>query len=204
MTSDTIERLTQQFRTNRMRFNAFCVSLSDEEQERPVPDSTYRVKDFASHLATLDTQLIRWFEAVREGNTLEPARSEDGSAFDIDKWNDARIGERRDWSLSQILDEAADNRQAFLEALSQLTDEQIDQTFHFAGDNKRDPADIPFKLFLSGLARHDPIHVADMLKALPERAQDPELQAWLDDPAVKWYQNAMASPPRRGWTLLAS
>ena len=197
MASDTIERLTQQFRTNRTQFNAFCMSLSDEELERPVPESTYRVKDFASHLATLDTELTRWFEAVREGNTLAPTRSEDGAAFDIDKWNDARIAERRDWSLNQILDEAAENRQAFLEALSELTDEQIDQIFHFSGDNKRDPADIPFKLFLAGLARHDPIHVADMLKALPDRTDDPGLQAWLDDPAVKWYQNAMSGPPKR-------
>ena len=197
MTSETIERLTQQFRTNRTRFNAFCVSLSDEELERPVPDSTYRVKDFATHLATLDTELVRWFEAVHEGKTDRPARSADGAPFDIDEWNDATVAERHDWSLDQILDEAADNRQAFLEALSQLPDEQIDQTFHFAGDNKRDPADIPFKLFLSGLVRHDAIHVADMLKALPERAADPEIQAWLDDPAVKWYQNAMSGPPTR-------
>ena len=197
MTSDTIERLTQQFRTNRIRFNAFCVSLSDEELERPVQDSTYRVKDFASHLATLDTELTRWFEAVSEGEINAPAQSADGSPFNVDQWNDARVAERCDWSLGQILDEAAHNRAAFLEALSQLTDEGIEQTFHFAGDNKRDPADIPFKLFLFGLARHDPIHVADMLKALPERAGDPEIQAWLDDPAVKWYQNAMSGPPKR-------
>ena len=52
-------------------------------------------------------------------------------------------------------------------------------------------------LFLFGLARHDNIHAADMLKALPERADDPELKAWLDDPAVKWYQDAMSGPPKR-------
>ena len=58
-------------------------------------------------------------------------------------------------------------------------------------------ADVPFKLFLFGLARHDNIHAADMLKALPECADDPELKAWLDDPAVRWYQDAMSGPPRR-------
>lgn len=197
MTSETIERLTQRFRTNRMRFEAFCRSLNDEELERPVPGSTYRVKDFATHLATLDPLTVRWLEAVREGKTEQPAQAEDGSPFDIDKFNDRVVAERRDWSLEQIFDEAETNRKAFVEALRELEDEQIDQTFHFSGDNKRDPADIPFKPFLSGLARHDPIHVADMLKALPERANDPELQAWLDDPAVKWYQNAMSVPPKR-------
>ena len=197
MPGDTVERLTQQFRTNRTRFQAFCMSLSDEELERPVPDSTYRVKDFATHLATLDPQLVRWFEAVRDGQTNQPSESPDGSPFDVDKFNDRVVAERRDWSLDQIFDEAETNRKAMLEALQELDDEKIDQVVHFNGDNKRGPADISFKLFLFGLARHDPIHVADMLKALPERANDPELQAWLDDPAVTWYQNAMSGPPKR-------
>jgi hypothetical protein len=46
-------------------------------------------------------------------------------------------------------------------------------------------------VFLSGWAQHDPIHVADMLKALPERAADAELKAWLDSPFVSGYQAIM-------------
>jgi Mycothiol maleylpyruvate isomerase N-terminal domain len=197
MPSDTIDRLTQQFRDNRQRFESFCRSLSDEELTRPVPNSTWSVKDFVAHLATLDTELIRWFEAVREGTTDEPARSTDGSPFDVDKWNNGIVAERSDWSLDQIFEEAAKNREQLLTALQALDDQKIEQTVHFPGDNKRPPADVPFKLFLFGLARHDNIHAADMLKALPERADDAELKAWLDDPAVKWYQDAMAGPPRR-------
>jgi hypothetical protein len=197
MPSETIDRLTQQFRANRTRFQAFCMSLTDEELERPVPDSTYRVKDFITHLATLDPELVRWFEAVRDGKTEQPAMADDGSPFDVDKYNDRVVAERRDWTLDQIFDEAETNRKAMLEALQELDDEKIEQVVHFNGDNKRSPADVPFKLFLFGLARHDPIHVADMLKALPERAKDPELEAWLDDPTIKWYQDTMAGPPRR-------
>ena len=197
MASETIERLAQQFRTNRERFEAFCRSLSDEELERPVPDSTYTVKDFASHLATLDTELVRWFEAVREGRSDEATRSADGSPFDVDTFNDAVVAERRGWSLDQIFEEAATNREHLLTALAGLDDDAIERTMHFPGDNKRAPADVPFKLFLFGLARHDNIHAADMLKALPERGDDPELKAWLDDPAVRWYQDAMAGPPKR-------
>jgi hypothetical protein len=197
MPGETIERLTQQFQVNRERFEGFCRSLSDEQLERPVPNSTYRVKDFASHLATLDTELVRWFQAAAEGQSDEPSRSADGSPFDVDKFNDAVVAERRSWSLDQILAEAAANRQRLLAALEALDDDAIGRTVHFPGDNKRAPADVPFKLFLFGLARHDSIHAADMLKALPERADDLELKAWLDDPAVKWYQEAMAGPPKR-------
>jgi len=197
MASDTIDRLTDKFRTNRERFEAFCRSLSDEELERPVPNSTYRVKDFASHLATLDTELIRWFEAVRQRRSDEPSRSADGSRFDVDQFNDAVVAERRDWSLDQIFEEAAANREHMLAALEALDDEAIERTVHFPGDNKRSSADVPFKLFLYGLTRHDPIHVADMIKALPERSDDRQLREWLDDSVVKWYQQVMVGPARR-------
>lgn len=197
MTSDSVTRLIEMFRSNRERFEAFCRSLSDEELARPVPSSTWQVKDFVSHLATLDTEITRWFEAVMAGDRKGPAQNPDGSPFDIDRWNNAAIEERKDWTLDEILEEAAPNREQMLQTLAGMTDEQIEQVVHFPGDNKRDPADVPFKLFLFGLARHDPIHVADMLKALPERAEDPDLRGWLDDPAVKWYQDAMSGPPRR-------
>ena len=51
-------------------------------------------------------------------------------------------------------------------------------------DGVHDPAQVQFKLFLMGLARHDPIHVADMLKALPERAArsaQPTTMSWWPD-----------------------
>jgi hypothetical protein len=127
----------------------------------------------------------------------------DGTPFDLDRRNDAEVEKRRGWTPEQMLEEASENRKAFLEALSRLTDEQIEQTMHFGGDNKRDPADIPFKLFLYGLARHDPIHVADMVKALPERAEDPGIKAWLDDSVVQWYQTTMAGPPTRSWSVIS-
>ncbi len=196
MASETIERVKESFELNRERFEAFCRSLSDEELGRLVPNSTWVVKDFVSHLATLDTELVRWFEAVGEGRTDAPARGRDGQPFDVDRWNDAAVAERRGWSLDRIFEEASANRTRLLAALEELDDEKIEQTVRFPGDNKRPPADVPFKLFLFGLARHDKIHVADMLKALPERAEHPELKAWLDDPTVKWYQNAMSGPAR--------
>lgn len=197
MSSETIERLAKRFRANRERFEALCRALNEEELERPVPNSTWQVKDFVSHLGTLDTLLTQQFRSFAFGNPETLGQDADGAPFDLDRWNDAEVGKRRGWALEQMLEEATENRNGFLEALSKLTDEQIEQTMHFTGYNKRDPADIPFKLFLYGLARHDPIHVADMVKALPERAGDPELQAWLDDPAVTWYQNAMAGPAKR-------
>src|SRR3972149_692964 len=193
----------EQLLLKRPPFEWAHTALGEEELERPVPGSTWQVKDFVSHLGTLDTLLTRQFQSFASGNPETLGQNANGTPFDLDRWNDAEVEKRRGWTLEQMLEEASENRKAFLEALSRLTDEQIEQTMRFTGDNKRDPADIPFKLFLYGLARHDPIHVADMVKALPERAGDPELQAWLDHPAVTWYQNAMAGPAKREWVVIS-
>jgi hypothetical protein len=165
MTSETVSAAIERFKENRTRFVQFCCSLSEEELARPVPDSTYTVKDFVSHLGTLDPALTQQVEALAAGRVEPIGGAEDGTPFDIDKYNDGLVAERRDWPLERILDEAAANREEFLQALAKLEDAQIEQTMHFTGDNKRPPADIQFKMFLQGLARHDPIHVADMVKA---------------------------------------
>ena len=195
--SETVAGVIKTIRDHRERFERFCWSLSDEELSRPVPDSTWMVKDFISHLATLDTEMARSFEAAAAGRPEEASRHADGSPFDLDAFNDARVAERREWPLERILGEASRNRAALIGTLERLTDEDIVRVVHFDGDAKRSPADLPLRVWLLGWARHDPIHAADMLKALPERASDGELEAWVADPVVKAYQQAMSGPPRR-------
>ena len=175
---------------NRRRFEAFCCSLSEEQLNRPVPQSTWIVRDFASHLGTLDIALLRWFSAAG-GDATAAATADDGTPLDVDSFNDAQVASRRDWPLERVFAEAAENRTKLIELLGALTQEQVDATMRFGGDAKRGPANIPLKAFLSGWAQHDPIHVADMLKALPERAEDADVKAWLDSPFVAGYQAIM-------------
>jgi hypothetical protein len=195
MASETIERFIATFEANRARFEAFCRSLSEEELARPVPDSHWQVRDFIAHLGTLDTVMTQQVEALATGQNETIAGVE--GEFDVDAWNEVEVQSRRGWTVDELLDEAAANRKRFLAALGRLTDAHIEQTMHFTGDNKRDPADLPYKVFLGGLARHDPIHVADMVKALPDRAEDAEIKEWLNDSVVRWYQTAMAGPAKR-------
>jgi hypothetical protein len=184
-------------KSHRQRLEAFARSLSDEELERPVPDSDWRVKDFLIHLLSFDPEMVRWLERVRAGDTSVPKTTSDGEPYNIDTWNNAQVAERRDWPLERILEEGVEGRKQFEATLRTMEDEHIEQVVDFPGDNKRDPAKVQLKLFLGGLGRHDPVHVADIMKALPERSEDPELRAWLDDGIVRWYQNAMSGPPRR-------
>jgi hypothetical protein len=184
-------------RTNRVRFEAFCRSLEAEELERPVPpDNRWTVQDFIIHSLTFDDLTTQWVESVVAGDGNPPA-GPDGAPFNVDAWNDERVAAWRGKSLDELFAASVPERARFEEALGRLTDEDMRKVVGFPGDNKRDPAQVPFGLFLNGLVRHDPIHAADMLKALPERAGDPELQTWLDDRMVAWYQQAMSGPPRR-------
>lgn len=189
MSNEQAMRIIETIREQRTRFEAFCRSLSENEMSRPVPDSTWIVKDFVSHLASLDPAVVSSFEAVAAGEREEQ--------FDLDALNDALVAERRDWPLERILEEASRNRKRLIETLGAMTDEQLARTVHFQGDAKRSPADLPLRTFVMGWAYHDPIHAADMLKALPERATDAELQAWTSVPIVGMYHQAMSGPPRR-------
>ena len=195
--SETVAGIIGSIRDHRVKFERLCRSLSEEELARPVPDSTWIVKDFVSHLGTLDPELARTFEAAASGHPEDAGRNAAGTPFDLDEFNDAQVAERRDRPLERLLEEAADNRAALVETLERFTDEDVSRVMHFQGDAKRSPAALPLKVFLMGWSLHDPIHVADMLKALPERADDPELAAWLSHPVIQGYQQAMAGPARR-------
>jgi len=178
---------------DRARFERFVRSLSDEELLRPVPESTWVVKYFVSHLATLDATIIPWFAAIVDGST---ASLGGGKAFDIDAYNDAKVAKRRDRPIEQILAEAARERADLLALMGRFGDATLTQSIHFGGDSKRPASEIEFGRYLRGWARHDAIHTADMLKALPERRGEPELAAWLAEPEVagfiEFYQKAMA------------
>ncbi len=197
MPGETITTVVRTIREQREKFERFCRSLSEEELERPVPDSTWIVKDFVSHLGSLDPTLTRFFSLTGAGRPEEAGLTQDGSALDIDALNDALVAERRAWPLERILEEASRNREELIEALEQLSEEDAGREMHFRGDNKRSPARLPLKAFLTGWSLHDPIHVADMLKALPERVADPDVKAWVDQPMVQAYQTSMAGPARK-------
>src|SRR5437867_1848587 len=197
MPAETATKTIERIREQREKFEEFCRSLSEEELRRPVPDSTWIVKDFVSHLGSLDPTLTQFFVLTAQGRPGEAALTADGNRFDLDALNDRLVAERREWPLERILAEAATNRAELIAALEPMSEEDVSRVMHFQGDNKRSPAQLPLKAFLMGWSLHDPIHAADMLKALPERAADPEIQAWVEHPVIKGYQAAMAGPARR-------
>jgi uncharacterized damage-inducible protein DinB len=122
--NETVEQVIPVVRENRRKFEDFCNSLSEEELARPVPDSTWFVKDFVSHLSTLDSLFIDYIGGVQLGRQIDMRLDGRGAPFGLDAWNEAQVAERRSWSLRQIFAEAATNREKLIEALGRLTEDQ--------------------------------------------------------------------------------
>ena len=68
--------------------------------------------------------------------------------------------------------------------MERFTDQVIDGEIYFPGDKHRAPMNLKLEHYLIGWAEHDPIHVRDQLRALPERQDDPALVSWLDEPKI--------------------
>lgn len=180
-----VAAVIEEIATHRERFERWCRSLSDEELARPVPGSDWVVKDFMSHLATIDQTVSRWFAAIADGGDIRAATgTPEGERLDIDRWNNEQVARLRGATLDEIFAEAARTRTEVVAALSRFDDAMLDATIHFGGDSKRPPTEVRLIRYLSGWAKHDPIHVNDMIRALPERREDEIVRTWLDDPEV--------------------
>ena len=188
MTSQAVLEVVDELDRHRAKFEEFCRSLSNNELSLAVPNSTWIVRDFIAHLATIDGPVSQMFRSMHAGE--DPGiRDADGGRFDVDNWNDRQVEQRRMLSVEDVLAEAALARAELRKDLLALTDEDLARTLKFGGDSKRAAAEIPFGAYLRGWCKHDPMHVMDMSRALPHR--QPELAPWFDDPVIQGYQRQM-------------
>ena len=188
MTTPAVQQVIDELDAHRAKFEDFCRSLSAEELQREVPNSTWQVRDFIAHLATIDGPVSEMFRTMHSGQD-SGAHKADGGRFEVDGWNDRQVAERRDRSVQEVLAEAAVSRAALKEHMYVLTDEDLARTLKFGGDSKRAAAEIPFGAYLRGWCKHDPMHAMDMSRALPERQA--VLAPWFDDPIIQGYQRQM-------------
>jgi len=184
-----VEAVVAELDGHRMQFTVLCRSLSAEELDRPVPKSTWLVRDYIAHLATIDGPVGEMFRTVHEGG--DPGiRNPDGERFDVDRWNENQVQDRRAKSVDELLVEAATARTALRKQLAALTEADIAKSIKFQGDSRRAPAEVELRQYLRGWCKHDPMHAMDMMRAMPER-MTPMRERWFNDPVVAGYQKAM-------------
>jgi len=135
----------------RANFLYLLLGLDEETlTARPVFDDQ-SVKDLLAHIAA-------WDELYRDRIDLVLAsRQEEIGGVDLDERNAAVRARRRDWTLSQALDAFSEARRTFLEALSQVSDEQLHRPVEIPWTDA-----LPLRTWAVWRARHDAVHAADV------------------------------------------
>ncbi len=187
--NEQVQAVMAELDEHRDRYAAFCRSLKDNELQSPVPQSTWLVRDFIAHLATIDRPVMQMFQGIRDGRGSD-ARGEGGVRWDVDDWNEAQVQERRSRTVEDLLAEAADVRSELRDVMAGFTAEDLDYVMKFGGDAKRPPGEVKLGAYLRGWCKHDPMHAVDMLRGIPERLT-PDLEQWFDDPVIQGYQAIM-------------
>jgi uncharacterized damage-inducible protein DinB len=166
---------------HRHQFEAFCRALGDDELAAPIPASTWTVKDYIAHLATIDGLIAHNFQAVAGVSDVPPIDIPAAQPFDIDDWNEAAIAARKPASIEQLLAEAAAHRADLVRVFAAVDDARLDMQIPFGSRRASGLPDAPVKLreVMWAIAVHDPNHTQDILRALPGRAETPFVAEWL-------------------------
>ena len=109
------------------------------------------VKDLLAHVAA-------WDELYRESMALVLAgRPAEVASVDLDEYNAAVHARRQGWTLSQALTAFIEAREAFLQTLSQVSDEQLHRPVGIPWADA-----LPLRAWALWRGRHDAVHAADL------------------------------------------
>ena len=156
----------------RARFIEWVRGVPHEGWAHTSPDGTWQARDYVAHLAAIDPLLTAWFRSLQRDRS-EGGTGGGGRPFDIDDWNEKQILERRGRAIDELLADMEKHRVDLNATLARFTDEQLDRTFHFGGDNKRSPRDLKVGEFLRGLVYHDRWHMEDARRAIAGEPEQP-------------------------------
>jgi hypothetical protein len=164
-TQEVIDKMAEE----RQRFVEWVRSVPEASWSRMSPDGMWQARDYVAHLASIDpllTGLARMFQAGQV-----PGTGPDGRAFSIDEWNEGQILERRERPIESLIADMEKSRVDLSASIAAFTDEQLELVFHFGGDNKRSPREVPVHQFLNGLVYHDRWHMEDARRAIENEGE---------------------------------
>lgn len=167
MAAERAQQAIDKLATERERFIAWVRSVPSEDWSKLSPDGMWQARDYVAHLASIDPLLTGLTRAFQSDGSVA------GEGFSIDEWNEGQILERRPRSTVELIAELEQHRAGLNAAIADFTDEQLDRTFHFGGDNKRSPRDVPVHQFLNGLVYHDRWHMEDARRAMAGESEQP-------------------------------
>ena len=123
-------------------------------------DGRWSIRENLAHLASAEGSHRQVAQAIAAGQTV------DAPDFDLDTWNAARVAERRQQTIDEILEEMAAERQRTLSALQDLENEALDrQGLHPALDETT-----VLKIFRI-IPIHERWHLKDIRQLLEEQGE---------------------------------
>jgi hypothetical protein len=176
-----VQLIVDELARHRHQFEAFCRMLSEAELAAIVPGAPWTVHDYIAHLATIDGLIAPTFGAAAGVTDIPLMEIPVTAPFDIDDWNADAVEARRGASVEELLAEAAMHRADFVRAIEGLHDAALDAEVQFGSRRASGLPDapVPLREILWAIAVHDPNHTSDILRALPNRAEEPFVKEWL-------------------------
>src|SRR5258708_22287806 len=98
-----VQLILDELARHRHQFETFCRSLTEDELAAPVPASTWTVKDYVSHLGTIDGLIAFNFQRQVGIDAVPPPGVAATQPFDIDDWNEAAVSARRGATGDELL-----------------------------------------------------------------------------------------------------
>ncbi|MEX2238578.1 MAG: DinB family protein [Dehalococcoidia bacterium] len=176
-----IQLVLDELARHRRQFEVFCRSLSEDDLATPVPDSPWTVKDYIAHLATVDGVIAAGFQRVSGTSDVVAPDIPAGEPFDIDDWNAAAVEARSGRSLDELLSEAAEHREDMARVFADLDDAHLGIPVPYGMRRASGLPDtpVPLREILWAISLHDPTHTRDILRALPDKSEEPFVKEWL-------------------------
>ncbi len=156
--SDLIRRLE----ANRDALLALVGGLSDAQADRPVPGNPkWRVRDVVAHLAASEEGMLTMVQIMvaKGGYDFRP--------YDRDALNEERVAERAGRPTEELLAEWRRAREAMIETLRGLTEEQLAYRGSDGGSNW---GEFTTRDIFETAIRHTELHLADLRRALAQEA----------------------------------
>lgn len=172
MAVERAQQAIDKMASERERLLSWVRSIAPDDWRKLSSDGMWQARDYVAHLASIDPLLVRIIRSFQGKSSSEGGRDSTG-AFSIDDWNEEQILERREHSIDELIAEMAKYRVDLNAAMTDFTDEQLDQTFRFGGDQSRSPRDTQVGEFLRGLVYHDRWHTEDARRAIAGELEQP-------------------------------
>ena len=149
--------LVQRYREGLLRA---IYSVADDAWDEPATPGGWTYRQDLAHIASNDLRPQTRLRAIL-GDKDEAAMA---AILRTDEWNQARVDERKGWTVRRLVDDLVANRHETLKLLARLRPEHLSQTIVFGSGERVSLTD-----YVGHIGRHDSMHAGHLVAASKAR-----------------------------------